>query len=39
MIDAYCRATLYAGWTRQHRETTIAEFNLGNILKRLALVD
>ncbi|NBC15145.1 MAG: glycosyltransferase [Gammaproteobacteria bacterium] len=26
-IDAYCRATLYAGWTRQHRETTIAELN------------
>jgi glycosyltransferase involved in cell wall biosynthesis len=26
-IDAYCRATLYAGWTRKHRESTIAELN------------
>ncbi|MCF7985097.1 MAG: glycosyltransferase [Thiohalocapsa sp.] len=26
-IDAYCRATLYAGWTKKHREWTIAELN------------
>jgi glycosyltransferase involved in cell wall biosynthesis len=26
-IDVYCRATLYAGWTRRHRESTIAALN------------
>jgi hypothetical protein len=26
-IDVYCRATLYAGWTRKHRESTIATLN------------
>jgi glycosyltransferase involved in cell wall biosynthesis len=26
-IDCYCRATLYKGWTRNHREQTIAALN------------
>lgn len=26
-IDVYCRATLYAGWTRRHRESTIETLN------------
>ncbi|MEE4239135.1 MAG: glycosyltransferase [Anderseniella sp.] len=26
-IDVYCRATLYKGWTRKHRENTISTLN------------
>jgi hypothetical protein len=26
-IDVYCRATLYKGWTRRHRESTIEALN------------
>ncbi len=26
-IDAYCRATLYKGWTKKHRERTISALN------------